>query len=118
MATETGREKRAPSVRDRAVWVGNRRVSLVSGEIHYWRLDPSVWPRVLAAARELGLRTVASYVQWHFHEVRPGEFDFTGTTDPRRNLVAYLDLVRDSGFDLITSSRPLHVRGVGQLRRA
>ena len=106
MATETGREKRASSVRDRAVWVGNRRVSLVSGEIHYWRLDPSVWPRVLAAARELGLRTVASYVQWHFHEVRPGKFDFTGTTDPRRNLVAYLDLVRDSGLDLIIRPGP------------
>jgi beta-galactosidase len=107
MVTEAARPGKGTAyVRDRAVWVGDRRVSLVSGEVHYWRLDPGVWPRVLSAAQELGLRTVASYVQWHFHEVRPGEFDFVGATDRRRNLVAYLDLVREAGLDLIIRPGP------------
>jgi hypothetical protein len=107
MVTEAARPGKGTAyVQDRAVWVGDRRVSLVSGEVHYWRLDPGIWPRVLSAAQELGLRTVASYVQWHFHEVRPGEFDFVGATDRRRNLVAYLDLVRESGLDLIIRPGP------------
>jgi beta-galactosidase len=29
---------------------------------------------------------------WQFHELGRGEFDFDGSTNPRRNLLAFLDL--------------------------
>jgi glycosyl hydrolase family 35/glycosyl hydrolase family 42 (putative beta-galactosidase) len=79
---------------------------LMSGEIHYWRVDPGVWERLLARGAALGLPSVASYVQWQFHEYEPGRFDFTGETDPRRNLVRYLELVAASGLGLIIRPGP------------
>jgi hypothetical protein len=91
---------------DRAIKLAGQPLSLLSAEIHYWRLEPDIWPRMLEAARELGLETVASYVQWHYHEFEQGRFDFEGTTDPKRNLVAYLDLVRKSGLKLLIRPGP------------
>jgi|GEM_PF-356029 len=77
-----------------AIRVGAQRVPLVAGEVHYWRLNPARWPRVLAAARRLGLNLLATYVPWQYHELAPGQFDFHGTTEPPRNL----DLLQREGF--------------------
>ncbi len=46
----------------------------------------------------MGLDVIATYVPWEYHEYKKGVFDFTGRTDPQRNLVAYLDLLKRMGF--------------------
>jgi hypothetical protein len=94
------------NIADKKLYLDDRPISLVSGEIHYWRLEPSVWPAVLAAARDMGLETIASYVQWHFHEVAEGKYDFTGETDPKRDLVAYLNLVGEANLNLLIRPGP------------
>ena len=83
-----------PAVRiaERRLWVGDASRALLSGEVHFWRLDPEVWPAVLDRVVELGLNIVSTYVCWQFHELGRGEFDFDGSTNPRRNLLAFLDL--------------------------
>src|SRR5438874_4468173 len=88
-----------PDVRiaDRRIWVGDEDRVLLAGEVHYWRLDPVVWPAVLRRSRELGLEVLSTYVCWDFHEIAPGEFDFDGQTTARRDLVAFLELVRSEG---------------------
>lgn len=88
------------------IWVGKKRISLVSGEVHYWRLNPSYWKDVLARVREMGIRVVATYVPWDYHEYRRGKFDFTGKTDQTRNLKAYLELTRREGFHVIIRPGP------------
>ncbi len=93
-------------IKDRKLLRDGEPISLVSAEIHYWRLDPAVWPDMLRAAREMGLDTIAGYVQWHWHEFEPGKYDFSGETEPRRNLVGYLDLVKESGLNLIIRPGP------------
>jgi hypothetical protein len=93
-------------IKNRQIWRDGKPVSLVNAEIHYWRLEPAVWPDMLQAAKEMGLETIAGYVQWHFHEYEPGKFDFRGTTDPKRDLVKYLDLVQESGLNLIIRPGP------------
>src|SRR5918911_5336163 len=97
-----------PAVRiaDGRVWVGEESRALLSGEVHFWRLDPSVWPAVLDSVRELGLDVVSSYVCWAFHEVGTGEFDFTGRTNPRRNLMSFIELVRSRGLWLLIRPGP------------
>src|SRR5206468_697403 len=94
------KHRRMPGVRiaERRIWVGDESRALLAGEVHYWRLDPAVWPDVLARVRELGVNVVSSYVCWDFHELAPGAFDFTGATDPHRNLVGFLDLLWREGF--------------------
>lgn len=95
---------RAPvSLRRGALDVGGREVPLLSGAMHYWRLEPEAWKPALAELRGLHLPMVETYVPWGVHETAPGEFDF-GETDPRRNLRRFLELAKEE--DLLVFLRP------------
>ena len=93
-------------IADKKVWVGDQGIPLLSGEIHYWRLDPASWRPVLRRAGEMGLQVIATYVCWDFHEIEPGCYDFRGETDPRRNLLGFLDLLTEEGFWIILRPGP------------
>ncbi len=88
------------------VWVGDTPIPLLSGEVHYWRLAPQSWADALKKVRQMGIEIVATYVCWDFHEIEPGQYDFTGQTDPRRNLVGFLDLLEEMGFWVIIRPGP------------
>ena len=81
-------------------------IPLISGEVHYWRLDPAAWRDVLQPVKELGLPVVSTYVCWDFHETTRGHFDFSGETDPRRNLLGFLDLLSAEGFWVLIRPGP------------
>jgi hypothetical protein len=91
---------------DKTMHVGDVEIPLLSGEVHYWRLDPERWLQVLRRVREMGLNVIATYACWDFHELEPGKFDFTGRTDPHRNLVSFLELLRSEGFWVIFRPGP------------
>src|SRR5690348_5470912 len=93
-------------IAEQRIWVGDEHRALLAGEVHYWRLEPSVWPAVLRRSRELGLDVLSTYVCWDFHEIGPGQFDFDGQTNARRNLLAFLELVRREGFWLLLRPGP------------
>ncbi len=97
-----------PTVRiaHKRVWVGDESRPLLHGEVHYWRLSPGNWTDALRAIRQLGLDIVSTYVPWEFHELAPGEFDFSGKTDPRRNLVGFLELARTDGLWILLRPGP------------
>jgi hypothetical protein len=94
------------TVNARKIQVGDTAVPLFGGEVHYWRLAPENWRGVLQRVREMGIMVVATYVCWDFHETAPGTYDFTGATDPRRNLLGFLDLLADKGFWVILRPGP------------
>lgn len=94
------------SIDQKKIVVGDQTLALLSGEVHYWRLAPEAWRPVLRRVREMGLRIVASYVCWEFHELAPGRYDFTGATDPRRNLTAFLDLLAEEDLWVIIRPGP------------
>ncbi|MDT8286377.1 MAG: beta-galactosidase [Elusimicrobiales bacterium] len=80
---------------------------IYSGEFHYFRCDPKDWADRLARAKEAGLNAVASYIPWRWHEVKEGVFDFTGRTHPRRNLLEFMRLVKESGLYFIPRIGPV-----------
>ena len=86
------------TIKKNQVWVGKKNIPLLSGEVHYWRLNPRSWKDILLRVREMGLKVVSSYVAWDYHEYKRGHFDFTGKTDETRNLRAFLELTRKLGF--------------------
>lgn len=94
------------SISEKKVRVGDTPVSLLSGEVHYWRLDPNHWRAALERVREMGIQTVATYACWDYHEIAPGQYDFTGETDPRRNVVGFLQLLTEMGFWIIFRPGP------------
>lgn len=93
-------------IKNRELWVGSKPISLVSGEMHYWRLNPSFWSAALDQAKKLGIDLISTYVPWEYHEVKRGKFDFTGRTDPSRNLKGFLELTRRKGFRVILRPGP------------
>jgi len=93
-------------IKEKKVWVGTAPISLLGGEMHYWRLAPESWRHVLARVKEMGVNVVATYICWEFHEFEPGHFDFIGKTETRRNLIGFLDLLTEMGFWIIIRPGP------------
>ncbi|MBN1687948.1 MAG: beta-galactosidase [Candidatus Omnitrophica bacterium] len=93
-------------IRNNQIVVGPKKIPLLSGEVHYWRLHPDAWEEILTQVKGLGLKIVSTYIPWDYHEPRRGQFDFTGQTDPKRNLVAFLDLTRRMGFWVVIRPGP------------
>jgi beta-galactosidase len=85
--------------------VGSEVVPLLSGSVHYWRLDPDDWRSALEATRDLGVKLVDTYVPWGVHEIAPGRFDF-GETDPSRDVAEFLRLVQELGLYAIVRPGP------------
>ena len=79
---------------------------LVSGEIHYFRLDPKLWEKHLRLLKQAGANTTSTYIPWDWHEYEDGKFDFTGKTNPARNIINYIQLCTKVGLDLIVKPGP------------
>jgi len=80
---------------------------IYSGEIHYFRTPYKMWRKYLKRAKQAGLNTVSTYIPWRWHEYRQGKFDFTGKTKKERNLLAFLDMVKDENLYLILRPGPI-----------
>lgn len=93
-------------IKSRQVSIDNKKIPLISGEMHYWRLNPSTWETCLLEMKKMGLGIVATYVPWFYHEYKKGQFDFTGKTEPCRNLKAFLELTKKMGFLVIIRPGP------------
>ena len=79
---------------------------LISGEIHYFRLDPRLWEKHLKLLKQSGANTTSTYIPWDWHEYEENKFDFTGETLPARNLIRYIQLCSKVGLDLIVKPGP------------
>jgi beta-galactosidase len=79
---------------------------VISGEIHYFRLDPKHWKKHLILLKEAGANTTSTYIPWDWHEYEENKFDFTGETHPARNLIKYIKICKKVGLDLIVKPGP------------
>jgi Glycosyl hydrolases family 35 len=51
--------------------VGAKRVPLLSGELQFWRIDPSDWEPALYAISSEGIPIVSTYLSWRRHALEP-----------------------------------------------
>jgi len=79
---------------------------IISGEIHYFRLDSKLWEKHLRLLKESGANTTSTYIPWDWHEYEEGKYDFDGKTIPSRNLIKYIKLCKKVGLDLIVKPGP------------
>ncbi|MES1177791.1 MAG: beta-galactosidase [Myxococcales bacterium] len=89
----------------RGLRIGEREVPLISGSVHYWRLDPREWLAGLTALQTLGIEIVDVYVPWGVHEQADGSFDF-GAKDPRLDVVRFLNAAQSLGLLAIVRPGP------------
>lgn len=79
---------------------------LISGEIHYFRIEPRLWRKHLLLLKDAGANTTSTYIPWEWHGVEEGRYDFSGETHPARNLIGYIELCGKVGLDLIVKPGP------------
>lgn len=87
-------------MRDRHFYIGDEKITILAGAIHYFRVVPEYWEDRLRKLKSCGLNTVETYVAWNMHEPRPGEFNFSGLAD----LVGFVRLAQE--LDLYVMVRP------------
>ncbi len=74
-------------------------------EFPYYLYPRTLWERELVWLKNIGVQTVEFSIPANYHQTQPGEFDFTGRTSPRRDLVGFVRLLRKLG--LLAWVRPL-----------
>lgn len=79
---------------------------VVGGEFQYFRIPQHRWRSSLLSLREAGLMSVSAYIPWVWHALEPEFYDFTGDTDPARDLVAFLSLCEELGLPVIAKPGP------------
>jgi len=75
---------------------------LLSGEMHFGRVQPEDWETRIKQAKAMGLNTISFYLFWNQVEQKEGEFTFTGMTDVKR----VLKLCQDNGMWCILRPGP------------
>jgi beta-galactosidase len=87
------------------VRLGDRTVPLLSGAVHYWRLEPESWRACLESLRAMGCRMVDIYVPWSVHESGAGALEF-GEHAPQLDVTAFLRLAEDVGLYALVRPGP------------
>ncbi|MGA2759432.1 MAG: amino acid permease [Candidatus Cybelea sp.] len=80
---------------------------LYGAAFFYERIPRELWRATLLAYKNLGINTIDLYLIWNWHEPSEGVEDFTGSSDPRRDLLGLLKLTHELGFKLILRPGPV-----------
>jgi hypothetical protein len=73
----------------------------------YERIPRERWRSALRAYKRLGINTIDLYVIWNWHEPTEAPPDFTGRTDPRRDLVGLLKTIDELGLRVVLRPGPV-----------
>jgi len=93
--------------------IGKETYPPFSAELHYFRIDKRHWSICFERIKRAGFRIIATAVPWNIHQDNQKFFDFAGLTDPKKDLVVFLELAREFGFKVILRPGPWVA---GQLR--
>ena len=86
----------------RSMMLDGERIFILSGSIHYQRIHPSDWLRVLSLASEAGLNTIQAYVFWNQHEVEQGVVDFS----MNNNITAFIQIAASVSLNVVVRIGP------------
>ncbi|BAH93163.1 Os05g0428100 [Oryza sativa Japonica Group] len=78
----------------RALVVSGARRMFFSGDMHYARSTPEMWPKLIAKAKNGGLDVIQTYVFWNVHEPIQGQYNFEG----RYDLVKFIREIQAQGL--------------------
>lgn len=100
-----GNAQPRPKLTREGVLLGDTLVPLLSGSVHYWRLEPESWRACLESLREMGCTMVDVYVPWSTHEDASGTLDF-GKRQPELDVVKFLRIAEELGLYALVRPGP------------
>nr|XP_020744208.1 beta-galactosidase isoform X1 [Odocoileus virginianus texanus] len=74
----------------------------ISGSIHYFRVPRFYWKDRLLKMKMAGLNAIQMYVAWNFHELQPGQYNFSGDHDVEH----FIQLAHELGLLVILRPGP------------
>jgi beta-galactosidase len=77
-----------------------------SVEMHYFRIDKRYWSICFERIKKSGFRLISTSVPWNLHQETSSDIDFGGFSDPRKDLIVFLELAREFGFKIILRPGP------------
>lgn len=83
-------------------YLNDEKIKIISGAVHYFRIVPEYWRDRLEKLKSLGCNCVETYIPWNFHEVRQGEFNFSGN----RDFVKFIKIAEELGLFVILRPTP------------
>ena len=86
--------------------IGKEEYYPFAAEIHYFRVSKRFWSICFERIKKAGFRIISTCIPWNLHEISLNNFDFIGETDPRRDLVVFLELAREFGLKVILRAGP------------
>ena len=86
--------------------IGKEEYYPFAAEIHYFRVSKRFWSICFERIKKAGFRIISTCVPWNLHEISLNNFDFIGESDPRRDLVVFLELAREFGLKVILRAGP------------
>lgn len=100
-AGERGLEMHQFEIRE-DFYLDGKKIQIISGGIHYFRVVPEYWRDRLEKLKALGCNTVETYIPWNLHEKEKGKFDFSGMLD----IVRFVTLAQELGLMVILRPSP------------
>ncbi|MDU1055053.1 beta-galactosidase [Clostridium baratii] len=83
-------------------YLNDKKIKIVSGAIHYFRVVPEYWRDRLEKLKSMGCNCVETYIPWNYHEVKKGEFNFEGN----RDFVKFIKIAESLGLYVILRPTP------------
>ena len=102
----TQRTKSVLKIENNRFFIGKEEFLPFSAEMHYFRVNKRYWSFCFERIRKAGFRIVSTAIPWNLHESPPGTFDFSGHSDPRKDLLVFLELAREFGLKVIIRPGP------------
>lgn len=93
-------------VRNKRIIINGKPVIIMSGEIHYFRLNRNEWQDRIDKLKAAGCNAIASYVPWLCHEPADGQIDLNGSTRPELDLEGFVRLCEENNLYIILRPGP------------
>ena len=93
-------------LKDRCILIDGKPQIIMSGEIHYFRLQRNEWQDRINKLKQAGCNAVSSYIPWLCHEPVDGMIDFDGRTLPQLDIGGFIDLCRENNLYFIARPGP------------
>lgn len=87
--------------------IGKEEYLPYSVEMHYFKVSKRYWSICFERIRRAGFKVISTAVPWSLHEDSRREFDFSGFSDPAKDLIVFIELAREFGFKIILRPGPV-----------